>query len=949
MNSSRPKVVREVVRGPYLEALIRGGVIINKDLSPMEIEEPDWSRAINCFEFWQALPQHVRAREVESPNEFFKLYIYREKYRCPITGATISIEAALSFLCLFSHPLYCRFFKDTLLEFDRKPSGELGVPSFCGKACVEIPDSFLGQMASSPFGRFLISLMYARPLTRDLEELLATSKSRVAINLFEDLIIYLRDQVRFDDLRDLIEVYIQWFNKCSLDIGARSYIRFFDTLTVGVKNLNARVVNDFPVLDISRVENQHHYIVLCRSYFRLALGMAKYDVAKEILESAGEIDPVTSLSLALLTHQKPFKVERQPEVRQQLQLLSAELMRKIVASNVKLGPVVSHIAYHAVTASVDDLRDAIVTLRDSDIPEFVQPDTGYSALFATILSQLIRLGLYREGAELLSLCSRMMTPSHQSLYNIRLHFETGSCDWNKLRGVCSESVVREYLMKSAGLTAWRANKFFEAFLYFSAGYKENDKLEKKVARQSTLDRLQFLQRTSDFVNSVVQPRRPKGLVLLATLNCFNSLAMLAPVMVEIKRRNFAVAALLEGVLDSPYLEAGSEMFLCNHLFNSIRRERTDGNVVLEWNVDWGARVVSSEGVNFYQGIYEHLSAKFRRSTISLENPLVKESFDQLIMLCDYLLRVCLEIEKAARSAEYPIVIVGSNTHIAPYSVFRDFILERSIPNLRFVSSNVAYENYYTNLGSKFSGSMAVVDMTLHRTCRAPFLALRHRFEEWYEVEKNSAELNSRFLELIHENRNSGSDEDIPDCHDLIVSAKNAGKRVVCCFGKVLCDLAVPYDGGPAHSDMKDWLQHSVSTVAGSDVLLLIKPHPHELRPEIALDLTEKLEDFLPEDLPENVILLGHRDYNVHELARYIDLAVLWNGTSCLELTGLGVPVIMCSHFGKYDYPVDLIYPENRDSYEESNSLFSVGCSFGRIAKKGNGFASLHGDGRGCHP
>jgi len=63
-------------------------------------------------------------------------------------------------------------------------------------------------------------------------------------------------------------------------------------------------------------------------------------------------------------------------------------------------------------------------------------------------------------------------------------------------------------------------------------------------------------------------------------------------------------------------------------------------------------------------------------------------------------------------------------------------------------------------------------------------------------------------------------------------------------------------------------------------------------------------------------LLGHRDINVHVLAPFLDLAILYNGSSSLELVTQGVPVMMAAYFGKHDYPVELIYPENRVQYEE---------------------------------
>ena len=76
------------------------------------------------------------------------------------------------------------------------------------------------------------------------------------------------------------------------------------------------------------------------------------------------------------------------------------------------------------------------------------------------------------------------------------------------------------------------------------------------------------------------------------------------------------------------------------------------------------------------------------------------------------------------------------------------------------------------------------------------------------------------------------------------------------------------------------------------------------------------EDLIEVDLPDNVRFLGHQDINVNALAPHLDLALLWNGSSSLELTAVGIPVLMASHFGNHDYPVDLIYPQSREQYHD---------------------------------
>jgi hypothetical protein len=127
---------------------------------------------------------------------------------------------------------------------------------------------------------------------------------------------------------------------------------------------------------------------------------------------------------------------------------------------------------------------------------------------------------------------------------------------------------------------------------------------------------------------------------------------------------------------------------------------------------------------------------------------------------------------------------------------------------------------------------------------------------------------------------------------------------------------MPYGHGPAHADMRDWFDHTLEIArANPHVHLLIKPHPHEIREEIALYPNEVLKDWLPADLPPNIHFLGHNEFNLFELTEVLDVALLWNGTAALELGVLGVPTIIGAYYGDLNYPVGHFLPESRADYE----------------------------------
>src|SRR6185503_3210813 len=57
-------------------------------------------------------------------------------------------------------------------------------------------------------------------------------------------------------------------------------------------------------------------------------------------------------------------------------------------------------------------------------------------------------------------------------------------------------------------------------------------------------------------------------------------------------------------------------------------------------------------------------------------------------------------------------------------------------------------------------------------------------------------------------------------------------------------------------------------------------------------------------------------FNLFELADVLDLALMWHGTSALELGVLGVPTVMGTYYGPVDFPVGHIVPQSRSHYEQ---------------------------------
>ncbi|WP_254277422.1 hypothetical protein [Halomonas sp. 3H] len=734
---------------------------------------------------------------------------------------------------------------------------------------------------------------------------------------FEDAILFYREQVRYDDLKVAVECFSQWLEQNHERLSGRLLVEYLESLSFSLRSLNGRTISKVPNVNLSHLRSAKNSRRAYLTYFAALVDNLELDRAEKLLNSAVNPNPSLLFQAAVVLQRKPTRVELDATRR----LVLREGVLSMLDANLReLGVPENIIALIGASAREDVKRFVFVS---QNILEAVSHDAlpgereaSLAPIFKFIARRLISLDRTDLANMLLEWLRPLLPEGVIDDLETRIAIQKLSSDaaYNYLKKAADHSPTARNLL---GAYAWDRNDFSMARKLAEQPLSDSHSvpLRRQVAQKSTVDRLRFLEQTSEIIRREEQPAQPVGYVLLASLNCFNTLAMVTPALIELKRRGYAVGSLMKGVLDQrPPSETDPSIA---NLFNSLDRAREDGELVFDWQVDWQNRKVIAEGVNFYQGIYENLSNVYRRASITIDEEPVASTFEIILRRCDYVLRACQLLEHAALKTGQPIVLLGSNSHVAPYSIFRDFALDRRLPNLRYVVASVAYENYYTNLGSKTSGSMAVVDMTLHRNCRAPFLAIPDRFEHWYNDHRDSPDVQNRFDELMAKNRTgSGNSVHSSPMANILSEARNEGRRIVCCFGKILCDLAVPYDGGPAHSDMLDWVRHSIKVARDNpDLLLLIKPHPHELRPEIALELTEKLEDIIPKDLTDNVIVLNHAEFNAGDLAQYLDLAVLWNGTACLELTGLGVPVVMCSHFGRHDYPIPLVYPESKSDYE----------------------------------
>lgn len=237
-----------------------------------------------------------------------------------------------------------------------------------------------------------------------------------------------------------------------------------------------------------------------------------------------------------------------------------------------------------------------------------------------------------------------------------------------------------------------------------------------------------------------------------------------------------------------------------------------------------------------------------------------------------------------------------------------------------------YDDYFLDSQEK-AATLTAINMTRHPDARTSLFGTREGFERYYDRNRENIEqIRARSRKWFESQRSkkfdSGNLEDEKKREQFlkrIEEHKRKGGRVYMIIGKLVFDMGVKYTKGCAHDDLSHWATHTVEYLKNDpNVLLLIKPHPHETRK--AITMTDEsvvcFRDVIKTDLSDNMIYLEGQLFRNIDLADLIDLGLTWNSTSTLELAAMGVRVIMGDEWGYKDYPIGFPRVNTIEEYEQ---------------------------------
>jgi len=348
----------------------------------------------------------------------------------------------------------------------------------------------------------------------------------------------------------------------------------------------------------------------------------------------------------------------------------------------------------------------------------------------------------------------------------------------------------------------------------------------------------------------------------------------------------------------------------------------------DWNIDIPNKSIEADGLNIYEPVFEVISRWQFTCFYNFEtNAWARARTYYFINMFEKTFYQCELLKKWAKKNNKPVRIVSTSAHVKTFAGYRIYCEEKGYENnMEYICSRSGYDDYFSNSPAK-TQTLAALNMTKNVHSRAPIFGTKAGFEKYY---KNNIDGLEELKEKVQEwfsvqrsvkftNDNAEDDRKREEILNRIIEHKSTGKKVYLMNGKLIFDLGVKYTKGCVHDDMSHWATHTVETIKkNKDILLIIKPHPHETRKELTMtdESIDTFRDIIKTSLSDNIIYLeGHLFRNI-DLAKYADLGITWNSTSTLELAAMGLKVVMGDEWGYFDYPIGIIRFDSIEKYEE---------------------------------
>jgi len=323
-------------------------------------------------------------------------------------------------------------------------------------------------------------------------------------------------------------------------------------------------------------------------------------------------------------------------------------------------------------------------------------------------------------------------------------------------------------------------------------------------------------------------------------------------------------------------------------------------------------LIEIDGINFFLLVRSNLRSLYRRYNINWENKRTIQDVKKLVNTCELLLNYFKLLKEYSEATKTKIRIVGVEASYIPNSVFRFLCsLLSDSRDLEYIEIGRGYMQYF---GHHFRDSFLSTVNSTYQKLESRHTITKKEFDE-FKKHNLSNNIISSLEKALNRMKSVETNEKKLSILKRVNEYRSQKKPVFVLFAHVFFDTGID-DSSISFPDMCTWIVETIKHFYSKDALLLLKPHPSEIKKNFPnKEPNEKLLNFL-EDVPlsSNIVLLDPDLFTLNELREHISVGLIWRSSAALELACFKVPVIIA---GRPTYNVlNLTYAESRSHYFE---------------------------------
>jgi hypothetical protein len=332
----------------------------------------------------------------------------------------------------------------------------------------------------------------------------------------------------------------------------------------------------------------------------------------------------------------------------------------------------------------------------------------------------------------------------------------------------------------------------------------------------------------------------------------------------------------------------------------------------DWAVEIENQTIEAYNTNFFPLILSTLRTVQKCYNVNFFGSNNEMVFDYLIKSCDLLLHYFFLLKDYSLKNNKKIRIVGFENNYIPNGVYHllcdKFSNDRDIEYIELRRGYMSYFGQYHFRESFVTCTNLIREKVLH--------GIAVNKDELNTIDQKKIDmdaLSKPLLKAVNKISFSKFSNQKNKVISQIKNYKTGNRKVFVLFAHLFYDVPLD-DCSNSFNDMCEWIKLTIEFFKGNENLLLLKPHPAEIRTDEPKKIPhETLKSFLNKtQLLKNIILLEPNEFSLSELAPFMSCGLIWRSSVAMELTFLGVPTIIA---GTPIYKVlPLNYSQNRQHY-----------------------------------